>query len=125
MDVIGFVTAPLRGLLGSIEEQAEEAFPVQGLEEVQEGILDTEQAIRKATESIAAHVAVLETLAASLPQLTGAVEGLSEQLATITTVLAPVAGAERRVAGLEHLFSRAPRHTPPGEATPPGETPGE
>ena len=119
MRLRSLVTEPLRAVLDTVAEQTqervEEVLPLKGVEQVQEGILETERAIRAATESIAQHVAVLETLADSLPMLTHAVENLTEQLSSIMTVLAPVAGAERRVAGIEQLFRRVPHAHDPAD----------
>jgi hypothetical protein len=125
MDLYRLLTSPLRLVLGDFEREAEQVFPVQGLEDVQERILGTEQAIGRATESIAAHVEVLETLAESLPHLTLAVEQLTIQLTTISTVLNPVADAERRVAGIEHLFGRTQHHGHRDEPTVPPPAAGE
>ncbi len=113
MSLLDAVTAPLRALLGDVEREVEKEVPVHGIEQIQERILDTEQAIRSATESIADHVEAIETLAVSLPPLVVAVEALTAQLTEITKVLAPVAVAEQDMAKVGRFLHH--RHDPPAE----------
>jgi chromosome segregation ATPase len=131
MGLLDIVLAPLRGILGSAEHEAEQAFPVQDLEQIQSRVLETADAIRDATEQIEAHVAVLETLATSIAPLTVSVEKMTTQLGVIAEVLAPLAAAEhdvgsaehdvesveRDVSRIEHLLGR--RHDAAKEASPP------
>ncbi len=109
MGLLDLATAPLRAVFRSAEREAESAFPVRDLEEVESRVLSTAEAIRHATESIEAHVAVLETLATSIGPLTDVVAELTRQLAEINRVLGPVATAERDVSRIEHLFGRRKR----------------
>jgi chromosome segregation ATPase len=106
MALIDVALAPLRAMLGSAEREAESVLPVRDLEEIESRVLETAESIKAATESIESHVAVVETLATSVTPLTDAVVELTRQLAQLNTVLAPLAGAERDVSRIEHLFGR-------------------
>src|ERR1700678_4328275 len=106
MGLIDTALSPLRAVLGSVEREAEHAIPVKEIQGIQERVLETGEAIRKATESIEAHVEVLESLASSVPQLTDAVGLLTVQLGGIVEVLKPVAAMEADVAKVGHLFGR-------------------
>jgi hypothetical protein len=125
MGLLDIALAPLRSLLGAAEQEAEHVFPVRDLEDVEQRVLETAQAVRRATESIEAHVAVVETLATSLPPLTEAVTQLTVQLGEILKLTAPLAAlehdvgaAERRISRVEHLFGRG-RHDEPPAPPPP------
>ncbi|MHB8658667.1 MAG: hypothetical protein ACYC91_12055 [Solirubrobacteraceae bacterium] len=63
-------------------------------------------AIHRAAESMERHVAVVETLADSVPALTASVSRLTDELGGLLRVLAPVAGAEQELSRFEHLFRR-------------------
>jgi hypothetical protein len=106
MGLLGTALTPLRVLLGSIEREVEHTIPVKGIEGIQERVLETGEAIRKATEQIEQHVEVLESLASSVPQLTEAVGLLTVQLGGIVEVLRPVAAMEADVAKVGRLFGR-------------------
>jgi hypothetical protein len=106
MGLLGTALTPLRALLGGLEQEAEHTFPVRGIEGIQERVLETGEAIRKATEQIESHVEVLEALASSVPQLTEAVALLTVQLGGIVEVLRPVAAMEADVAKVGRLFGR-------------------
>jgi hypothetical protein len=112
MGLVDIALAPLRGLLSSAEREAEQTFPVQDLEGIQTQVLETVEAVRDATEQIAAHVAMLETLADSITPLTQSVEKLTVQLGLIAAVLTPMAGAERDVSRLSHLLHHRPQDDP-------------
>jgi hypothetical protein len=98
--------APLRAVLGGAERETEHLLPVRDIEEIQARVLSTAESIRRATESIESHIQVVEVLASSIPPLTEAVERLTVQLSELNGVLAPMAGVERDVSRLEHLFGR-------------------
>ena len=114
MGLIDNALSPLRAILGSVEREAEHAIPVKGIQQIELRVLETGEAIRKATEQIEQHVEVLESLASSVPQLTEAVALLTVQLGGIVEVLRPVAAMEADVAKVGRLFSR---HK--GDNTPP------
>ena len=140
MGLIDAALSPLRAVLGVAEREAEHVLPVRDIEEIQERVLDGVDAIRKATESVESHVAVLETLATSLPPLTDAVTQLTVQLGELLAVIAPIAAAEREVAKVHqeiekvegelgrvgHLFGRrrpgagGPEETSSGPGNPRG-----
>jgi methyl-accepting chemotaxis protein len=109
MGLLDTALAPLRAILGSAEQEAEQAFPVQDIEGIQLRVLETVEAIRDATEQIEAHVSMLEKLANSITPLTESVEKLTAQLGVITEVITPVAAAERDVAAAEHDVARVGR----------------
>jgi hypothetical protein len=106
MGLLDTALAPLRAFLGSAEQEAEHTFPVQDIEGIQSRVLETAEAIKDATEQIAAQVSMLETLANSIAPLTQSVEKLTAQLGVITEVITPVATAERDVAEAEHDVAR-------------------
>jgi hypothetical protein len=104
--ILGIALRPIRSVIGAAEHEAEVVTPVREIEEIQKQILDGVGAMRRATESIEAHVEVVDTLANTLPTLTAAVQELTEQLAAVVTVLAPLSAAERDVAKVEREFTR-------------------
>jgi len=87
-------------LLGGAEHEVEEHSPVEA--PLKEAIA----ALHHAAESMDRHVEVLEAVAATLPELTGALVKLTEQLGEVLHMAAPLEAAEREVAGLGHLFRR-------------------
>ena len=106
MGLTDIAMRPLRVVLGSAEHEVEDVLPVRDIEDIQSQILDGVGALRRATESIESHVAVVEALAATLPVLTAAVQELTAQLAEIVAVLAPVTEAEKEMAKVEHELTR-------------------
>jgi ABC-type transporter Mla subunit MlaD len=87
-------------LLGGAEHEVEKHSPME--EPLKEAIA----ALHHAAESMDRHVEVLEAVAATLPELTGALVKLTEQLGEVLRMAAPLEAAEREVAGLGHLFRR-------------------
>ena len=96
-------------LLGGAEHEVEKHSPME--EPLKEAIA----ALHHAAESMDRHVEVLEAVAATLPQLTGALVKLTEQLGELLRMAAPLEAAEREVAGFGHLFRRH-RHAGAGSA---------
>jgi methyl-accepting chemotaxis protein len=105
--------APLRGALAATEHDV--VREIRGVEHIEHRVLEAADAIRDATESIEAHVGVIETLATSINPLAESVNRLTAQMAELNQVLAPLAAAERDVSRLEHLFGRH-RHGRPDDA---------
>jgi hypothetical protein len=97
-------------LLGGAEHEVEKHSPME--EPLKEAIA----ALHHAAESMDRHVEVLEAVAATLPELTGALVKLTEQLGEVLRMAAPLEAAEREVAGLGHLFRRH-RHSGAGSAS--------
>jgi hypothetical protein len=87
-------------LLGGAEHEVEEHSPAEA--PLKEAIA----ALHHAAESMDRHVEVMEGVAATLPELTGALVKLTEQLGEMLHLAAPLEAAEREVAGLGHLFRR-------------------
>ena len=115
MGPFDLVTAPLRSLLRAAEGAEAEAVqhsPLAGTHELEEHLREAARAAHRAAESLEQHVAVVETLAQSLPPLTESVTRLTDQLNHVLRVTAPIAAAERDVSRMEHLFRRRQR---PGE----------
>lgn len=133
MNVLATALAPLRSVLGAARREAEEILPVDDIrellpvrqiEQIQQRALGTVEAIKDATESIESHVAVIETLASSVPPLTEAVKELNVQLTAIVEVLAPMAAVEHEVSRFGRLFGRHhPSEDSPAE--PAGDSPAE
>lgn len=128
MGLVDLAFGPIRSVLGGAEHEAEHeverVLPVTEVEGIQEQILEGMNALRRATESIAAHVEVVDALAAALPPMTEAVTALTVRLGELMEVLAPIAAveqeldrAERDVARATHFFKRRPRTTeePPAD----------
>jgi hypothetical protein len=128
MGLVDRALGPIRSALGTAEHEAEHeverALPVGEVEGIQKQILEGMNALRHTTESIEAHVAVVETLAAALPPMTDAVTALTVRLGELLEVLAPIAAVERELAGAErdvaratHFFKRRQRATeaPPAD----------
>jgi hypothetical protein len=114
MDLLNPVLKPVRALL-------RDESPLGDLENIQEHILATGEAIKAATESIEGHVAVLEsltdtlnqtlpalnaTLSSTLPALVAAVEDLAVKLNVVSEALAPVVHAEADLGKVGHIFGR-------------------
>lgn len=119
MSLLDLALAPLRAVLRSVERETESVLPIKDIEKIQTEVLSTAESIWRATESIDAHVAVIETLATSIAPLTQAVAQLTEQLAQINAALAPLESAERDVSRLEHMFGRHRRAEAPVPERPP------
>ncbi len=111
MGLIDRAFGPLRSVLGNAEHGAEReverVLPVGEVEAIQTQILDGMNAVRRATESIDSHVAVVATLANSLTPMTAALTALTARLGELQEVLAPIAALEREIATAEHDVSRA------------------
>ncbi len=122
MGLVDLAFGPIRSVLGNAEHEAEHelehALPVGEIEGIQEQILDGMNALRHATESIAAHIEAVDALAAAVPPMTAAVTALTERLGELMEVLAPIAvvehdidTAERDIVRATHFFRRRPRAT--------------
>jgi hypothetical protein len=99
-DSVGDAARYALKLVGGAEHEVEKHSPVE--EPLKEAIA----ALHHAAESMDRHVEVLEAVAATLPELTGALVKLTEQLGEALALAAPLEAAEREVAGLGHLFRR-------------------
>jgi hypothetical protein len=102
-DYVGDAARSALKLLGGAEHEVEQHSPVEA--PLKEAIA----ALHHAAESMDRHVEVLEAVAATLPELTGALVKLTEQLGEVLHMAAPLEAAEREVAGLGHLFRRRHR----------------
>jgi hypothetical protein len=102
-DFIGDTARSALKLVGGAEHEVEQHSPVEA--PLKEAIA----ALHHAAESMDRHVEVLEAVAATLPELTGALVKLTEQLGEVLHMAAPLEAAEREVAGLGHLFRRRHR----------------
>lgn len=125
MRLFDLALAPVRYVLGGAEHEAEAVLPVRDIEDIQTRVLDTAESIKRATESIESHVIVVESLATSIGPLTDAVADLTRQLAEINQVLGPLAGVERDVSRLEHVFGRRRRQPRELPSSAHGEPPGD
>jgi phage shock protein A len=118
MDMLDFVTGPLRSLLGvaeATEAGIERHAPTAQLEA---RLDDAVAAVHRAADSMERHVAVVESLADSLP-LTQSVTRLTDQLTELMKITAPVAAAEREVSRIERLFGRRGARAVPAAPRPP------
>jgi hypothetical protein len=104
MRILDIATAPFRLVFGAAEQQVEGAAPMREVEDVEKEIAAAVAALRRASESIESHVAVLEALAGTLPTLTAAVQTLTDELGEIAAVLRPLSAAERDAEKLEREF---------------------
>ena len=93
---LDLLAAPLRSLLG-IAEHAEddvaEHSPLGETRDLERKLDDAVSAVHRAADSIERHVAVLETLASSLPPLTQSVTQLTDQLGELLRLTAPLQAA--------------------------------
>lgn len=105
--MLDFLVRPVRSALGLAEHEV--ASP---LEETAQDIDDAVAAIRRATESIDHHVAVIEVLATAVGPLAESVDRLNGTLTELVTILAPMAKAEQDVADVRHFFGRRRRPAP-------------
>src|SRR5205823_2106569 len=94
---------PLRAALGTAEHEVAHS----PLQRTEEDILDTVNALRRATDSIEHHVEVIESLATSVTPLTESVNTLTATMTQLVAVLAPLAAAERGVAAAERGIHEA------------------
>jgi len=99
-DFVGNAMRSTLKLLGGAEHEVEEHTP--GEEPLHEAVA----ALHHAAQAMDRHVEVLEAVAATLPELTGALVKLTEQLGEVLRMAAPLEAAEREVAGIGHLFRR-------------------
>lgn len=125
MGLLDLALAPIRAVVSAGERDV--THEIREVEHVEHGVLDTAGSIRDATESIEKHIAVLDTLASSIGPLTESVNRLTAQMAELNQVLSPMAGAEREISALEHVFGRhrhepgsSPSGSPPDATAPPG-----
>jgi hypothetical protein len=113
-DFVGDAARSALKLLGGAEHEVEKHSPVE------EPLHEAVAALHHAAESMDRHVEVLEAVAATLPELTGALVKLTDQLSEVLRLARPLEAAEREVAGIGRLFRRrrapAPAQLPP----PPG-----
>ncbi len=103
-------TAPLRSLLGVAERDVTEHSPLHEAAELEGRLDQAVSAIHRTADSMERHVAVVETLAQSVPALTDSVNALVKELNSLLAVVAPIAEAEREVSRVEHFFGRR-RHS--------------
>ena len=124
-DFVGDAARSALKLLGGAEHEVEKHSPIE--EQAHEAVA----ALHHAAESMDRHVEVLEAVAATLPELTGALVRLTEQLSEVLRLARPLEAAEREVAGIGRLFRRrrpapAPAQLPSpagGHTAPPAVTP--
>jgi hypothetical protein len=119
MAPLDFLAGPLRSLLG-IAEQAETNVaartPLHETRELERRLGEAVEAVHRSADSLERQIAVLETLANSLPPLTESVTRLTDQLVPLLGVIAPIDSAERELSQAEHLFRRH-RHEHAAEGT--------
>lgn len=99
----------LRAVLGEGERAAGDALARSPLHEAaaaEHEVAALAEALHRAADTAERHIDSLDSLAAAVPALTDSVNLLTEQLQGLLHVLAPVAGAERDISRLEHLFHR-------------------
>jgi hypothetical protein len=84
-----------------------------GASALEEHLREAAAALHRSADAMEHHVAVLEGLATTLPALADAVTKLSEQLAEVLHLAAPVEAVEREVSGLGHLLHRHHQQEPP------------
>jgi hypothetical protein len=113
--MLDFLVRPVRSVLGLAEHEV-----TSPLEATAHDIDDAVVAIRRATESIDHHVAVIENLATAVGPLADSVDRLNGTLTELIGMLAPMAKAEQDVAEVRHFFGRRRRPVP---APPAGGTP--
>jgi chromosome segregation ATPase len=111
--LLDLVFAPARALLGAAERDVERTLPVRDIEHIQSRVLDTAEAIRRATDSIESHIEVIETLANSIQPLYESVDRLTAQMGELNAVLAPLAGIEHDAERVEGFFHRHRHREPP------------
>lgn len=124
MGLLDPLAGPVRALLGSAgraEHEVAEHSPLGETRELEAQLRAAVAAVHRAAESLEAHVEVVEALGTALPALTESVTRLTDQIAVLLTVTAPLAQAERDVSRIEHLFRRRHGADPAGPAPPVGE----
>ena len=119
MGPLDLLTAPLRSLLGTTENVERDAHTLLSESgELERQLEEAVASIHRASESMEHHVAVVETLASTVPKLSESVNALVEEMHALNSTLKPIASGERDLSKLGHLFGR--RHA--GEATSAAET---
>jgi hypothetical protein len=114
-DFVGDAARSALKLLGGAEHEVEKHSPIE--EPAHEAVA----ALHHAAESMDRHVEVLEAVAATLPELTGALVKLTDQLSEVLRLARPLEAAEREVAGIGRLFRRRRRAPAPAQLPrPPG-----
>jgi hypothetical protein len=104
---LDLLTRPLRSLLGGAEQVESDVVrhsPLAETRELEVKLAESVAALHRAADSMERHVAVVETLASSLPPLTESVTRLTDQLGELLSLTAPLAAAEREVSRIERLF---------------------
>lgn len=101
---------PIRSAFDVAERAMVKHTPI---EKTEEEILDTVQALHRATESIERHVEVIEGLATSVEPLTNSVNQLTATMVDLVALLGPMAAAEhgvrtaeREVHNMGHFLGR-------------------
>ena len=112
-DFVGDAARSALKLLGGAEHEVEKHSPVE------EPLHEAVAALHHAAESMDRHVEVLEAVAATLPELTGALVKLTDQLSEVLRLARPLEAAEREVAGIGRLFRRRRRTPTPAQLPPP------
>lgn len=116
MGPLDLLTRPLRAVLG-IGEQAQADLarhsPLAETQSLRAELGEAVAAVHRAADSMERHVAVVETLAQSVPALTDSVNRLVAELNGLLGVLAPMAAVEREVSRAEHFFRLRRREQPP------------
>ncbi len=116
-DFVGDAARSALKLLGGAEHEVEKHSPIE--EPVHEAVA----ALHHAAESMDRHVEVLEAVAATLPELTGALVKLTDQLSEVLRLARPLEAAEREVAGIGRLFRRRRRTPAPAQLPAPPDAP--
>ncbi len=112
--MLDFATNAARSVLGHISIGTVE-HRVEQLAPIEERLHEAVDALHRAAESLEHNVEVGDKLAESLPALTEAVTRLSDQLAGVLELAAPVEAAEREFSsGLGKLLHR--RRKPSADA---------
>jgi methyl-accepting chemotaxis protein len=124
MGPLDLLTAPLRSLLGTTEDMERDAHTLLSESgELERQLEEAVASIHRASESMEHHVAVVETLAATVPKLAESVDALVAEMHALNLTLKPVASAERDLSKLGHLFGR--RHAEDATSTAETQAPAE
>jgi methyl-accepting chemotaxis protein len=107
MGPLDLLTAPLRSLLGTTEDMERDAHTLRSESgELERQLEEAVASIHRASDSMEHHVAVVETLATTVPKLAESVNALVAEMHALNATLKPVASAERDLSKLGHLFGR-------------------
>ncbi|MGN6166916.1 MAG: hypothetical protein ACTHQQ_01920 [Solirubrobacteraceae bacterium] len=107
MGPLDLLTAPLRSLLGTAEDMERDTSSLLSESgELERQLQEAVASIHRASESMEHHVAVVETLAATVPMLTDSVSALVDEMHALNATLRPVASGERDLSRLGHLLGR-------------------